>query len=151
MFRGHRWCRKSELRKTFPIYTKSHHSCQKELIVQLEVSLRRSPFGIGRWENFRAWSTVGINCSLSNPIAKVTREGGIFFFSLLYWVSRVPRKVHFFVWLATMGAILAVENLRNRRITYISWFFMGRCSGGDVNHLLLHCKVATQSWFVALN
>lgn len=132
-----------QVEKNFSHLYKVASLIQKELIVQLEVSLRGSPFGIGRWENFRAWSLVGMNCSLSNPIAKVTREGGIFFFSLLYWVSRVSRKVHFFVWLATMGVILAIENLWNRRITYISWFFMGRCSSGDVNHILLHCKVAT--------
>lgn len=38
----------------------------------------------------------------------------------------VRRKVPFlfFLWLATMGAILAVANLRNWRITYISLLFM---------------------------
>lgn len=34
---------------------------------------------------------------------------------------------------------LIVENLR--RIIYVSWCFMRRCSSKDDDHVLLHCQV----------
>lgn len=43
-----------------------------------------------------------------------------------------------FSWLAARGVILMVDNLRNRRVTCVSWRIM--CNSlVDTNHLLLHC------------
>lgn len=38
------------------------------------------------------------------------------------------------------GTILTAENLRKRNITYVSWCYMCKCSGEEVDHLLLHCE-----------
>lgn len=71
-------------------------------------------------------------------------ERGDGFLSL--WIPRVPRKM----WSARV-AILTAENLRKRSVTYVTWCYMCKCSSGIVDHLLLHCKVVSSLWRVALN
>lgn len=41
-------------------------------------------------------------------------------------IPRVLRKVCFFIWLAARGVILMADNLRKRKITYVSWCSMCR-------------------------
>lgn len=48
-------------------------------------------------------------------------------------------------------AILTPENLGKRRITYVSWCFMCKSAGENIDHLLLHRKVANRLWWVILN
>lgn len=43
--------------------------------------------------------------------------------------------------------ILPVEYQRKRNVTHISWCFMCKSSGEDVDHLLLHCRVASRLWW----
>lgn len=52
----------------------------------------------------------------------------------------------FFTWLATRGVILTAENLRKRKVTCVSRCFICKESGEDVNHLLLHCRMASYLW-----
>lgn len=58
------------------------------------------------------------------------------------WIHRAPWKMCFFGWLAARVVILKTENLRKRRITCVSWCFMCKGLGEDVDHPQLHCKVA---------
>lgn len=64
----------------------------------------------------------------------------VVFSSRSIWTPQVPRKVHPFSLLAGRVVILAVENLRMRKIVCISWCYMCKETDEDVNHLLLHCK-----------
>lgn len=48
-------------------------------------------------------------------------------------------------------AILTPENLGKRRINYVSWCFMCKSAGENIDHLLLHRKVANRLWWVILN
>jgi len=52
-------------------------------------------------------------------------------------------RVTFFAWSATLGKILTLDNLRKRRIIVVDWCCMCKKSGETVNHLLLHCEVAS--------
>nr|XP_016514716.1 PREDICTED: uncharacterized protein LOC107831463 [Nicotiana tabacum] len=75
----------------------------------------------------------------------------MYFSSLLCWIPTTQRNVCFLAWLAARGVILTAENLRKKRITYISWCFAWKSSGENADHLLLHCQVATRLWRMALN
>jgi hypothetical protein len=56
-------------------------------------------------------------------------------------------QVSFFVWTATHGKILTLDNLRKRGIIVADWCCICK-SGESVNYLLLHCEVAQALWNV---
>ena len=60
--------------------------------------------------------------------------------------SKVPSKVAFFVWIATLGNILTIDNLRLLKIQILDWCFMCKSNRELVNHLLIHCSIATELW-----
>jgi hypothetical protein len=62
------------------------------------------------------------------------------------WKAKVPSRVAFFLWTATLGKILTIDNLRKRRVIIMDWCCMCKTSGESVNHLLLHCPVAGDLW-----
>ena len=58
----------------------------------------------------------------------------------------IPPKVSFFVWAAALNRILTIDNLIKRQ-----WILVNRCclccaDAESVDHLLLHCSVASQLW-----
>ena len=59
-------------------------------------------------------------------------------------VSRIPSKVCFFSWVVAKGAILTIDNLRKRRIVVTEWCYICKCNAESVDHLLLHCKSASE-------
>ncbi|RVW80652.1 Protein trichome birefringence-like 5 [Vitis vinifera] len=66
------------------------------------------------------------------------------------WVENVPSKLAFFAWEATWG-VLTLDRLQKR-----GWQFPNRCylCGSDeenVNHLLIHCTVASVLWGIVLS
>jgi hypothetical protein len=60
------------------------------------------------------------------------------------WQSKVPPRVAVFGWTAALGKILTHDNLRKRSIVVIEWCCMCKKNGEFMNHLLLHCEVATR-------
>jgi hypothetical protein len=58
------------------------------------------------------------------------------------WRTKSPPRAAFFVWSATLGKILTLDNLRNRQVVVINRCFMCKKDGESVDHLLLHCEVA---------
>jgi hypothetical protein len=64
------------------------------------------------------------------------------------WKVKVPRRVSFFVWTASLGKILTLDNLRKRGLIVVEWCYMCKRSGESINHLLLHCEVARTLWSV---
>ena len=63
-----------------------------------------------------------------------------------YLVPGLPPKVLFFVWTASLNRILTINNLTRR-----GWVLVNRCrmccaEVETVDHLLLHCSVASQLW-----
>jgi hypothetical protein len=58
----------------------------------------------------------------------------------------VPSRVAFFGWTIALDKILAHDNLRKRSTVIMEWCCMCKKNGESVDHLLLHCEVATQLW-----
>jgi hypothetical protein len=54
--------------------------------------------------------------------------------------------VAFFAWLAALGKILTMDNLRNRQLIVINWCCLCKFNGESVDHLLLHYEVACSLW-----
>ena len=42
--------------------------------------------------------------------------------------------------------ILTLDILWNKGVTVVDWCYMGKRSGESVNHLLLRCPIAAESW-----
>ena len=64
----------------------------------------------------------------------------------LIWQSKVPPRVAFFSWSASLGKILTTNNLRKRRVLVLDWCYMRKSCGESVDHLLLHCPIACELW-----
>ena len=64
------------------------------------------------------------------------------------WKVKVPLKVSFFVWTASLGKILTLDNLRKRGLIVVDWCCMCKRSGESINHLFLNCEVARALWSV---
>lgn len=56
------------------------------------------------------------------------------------WKPKVPTTVAVFLWTATLGKILTVNNLR-RPILVIDWYWICKSTGETINHLLLNCPI----------
>jgi hypothetical protein len=52
----------------------------------------------------------------------------------------------FFVWTATLGNILTLNNLIKRHVIVMDWCCMCKKSEKTIDHLLLHCEVARVLW-----
>lgn len=59
-----------------------------------------------------------------------------------FWWTKVPLKVAFFAWAATLGKILTLDNLRKMRVIVIDRYCICKMNVESVDHLLLHCEVA---------
>ena len=62
------------------------------------------------------------------------------------WKQKIPSRVVFLVWTATLGKCLMIDNLRKRKVWILDWCYMCKCNGESVDHLLLHCLVAMDMW-----
>jgi hypothetical protein len=59
---------------------------------------------------------------------------------------RLLRGRLFFSWSAAQGKILTVENLRKKNIIIVDRCYLCKRDGESVDHLLLHCDVASTLW-----
>jgi hypothetical protein len=66
------------------------------------------------------------------------------------WKVKVLLKVAFFVWMETLGKMLTKDNLRKMNIIIIEWCCMCKTCGVSIDHLILHCEVATEMWSMLL-
>ncbi|KAF5463697.1 hypothetical protein F2P56_013842 [Juglans regia] len=62
------------------------------------------------------------------------------------WKVKVPSKVAFFRWVASLGKVLTTENLRRRGLFIADWCVLCKRDGESVNHLFVHCKVTRFLW-----
>jgi hypothetical protein len=67
----------------------------------------------------------------------------------IWWV-KAPRRVAFFVWTAAWGKILTCNNLMRRGYTMAGWCCMCRSGWETGEHLLIHCVMASDLWYVVL-
>ena len=62
------------------------------------------------------------------------------------WKSKIPKRLVFFLWTATHGWILTLDNLILKGHPLANRCCMCCCDGELVNHLLLHCPVIHSLW-----
>jgi hypothetical protein len=66
------------------------------------------------------------------------------------WRTKAPSKVAFFIWLASLGKILTLDNLRRRQVIVVNRCCLCELDGESVDHLL-HCEVARALWNTILS
>ena len=64
----------------------------------------------------------------------------------MMWQLKVPSRVAFFSWLASLGKILTTNNLLKMHILLFDWCYMCKSCGESVDHLILHCPIACELW-----
>ena len=62
------------------------------------------------------------------------------------WQLKVPPRVAFFSWSASLGKILTTDNLLKRSIIVLDRCYMSKRCRESVDHLLLHCPIASELW-----
>ncbi len=67
------------------------------------------------------------------------------------WKPLVPSKINFFVWTASLGKILMIDNLWKRRLVLLDWCYMCKANGESIDHLFLHCSIARDLWSMVLS
>lgn len=60
---------------------------------------------------------------------------------------KAPPSVVFFVWMAILGKILTLDNLRKMNIIVMEWCCLCKICGESMDNLLLHCEVAIELIF----
>ena len=66
------------------------------------------------------------------------------------WKPKIPKRVAFFMWIATHNRILTLDNLMLRDRIVVNRCCMCCGDGESVDHLLLHCPVTHSLWSLML-
>lgn len=64
-------------------------------------------------------------------------------------MPRVPSKVIFFLWTAALGHNLTIDDLVCRGHVLVNRYCMFCVDAGTVDHLFLHCSLASRLWRLA--
>jgi hypothetical protein len=63
-----------------------------------------------------------------------------------FWRTQAPSRAAFFVWTEALGKILTLDNIKKRHVIMINKCYMCKKTREFVDHLLLHCDVASILW-----
>ncbi|GMP59190.1 hypothetical protein CsSME_00022569 [Camellia sinensis var. sinensis] len=66
------------------------------------------------------------------------------------WVPSSPSKVAFFVWTASLGGILTIDNLIRHGHIFVNWCCLCGRASELVDHLLIHCPVSSRLWMLVV-
>jgi hypothetical protein len=66
------------------------------------------------------------------------------------WKVKAPPHIAFFTWMAALGKILMIENIRKWDFALVNWCCLCKKSEETVNHLLIHCKFTSEIWHLLL-
>jgi hypothetical protein len=90
-------------------------------------------------------------CSRSSPFTPLACFGSSHFPWKSVWRTQAPSRAAFFVWSATLSKILTLDNFRKRHVIVINRCYICKKIGKSVDHLLLHCDVASALWSSLFN
>jgi hypothetical protein len=63
------------------------------------------------------------------------------------WKIKAPlRGAFFFVWTTALEKILMLDNLQKMNVIMAEWCYMCKKCGESIDHIFLHCEVATELW-----
>lgn len=88
--------------------------------------------------------------SVSSFYGALAHEEAVVFPWRCVWVVGTPSKVAFFVWTAMLGRILALDNLIRCDHILVNWFCLYCGDAESVDHLLVHCPVASRLWMIVV-
>lgn len=72
----------------------------------------------------------------------LARNDGFHFLWKSVWRTKVPLRAAHFAWLAALGKILTIDNLRKRHVIVVDRCCMRKMNKGEsVDHILFHCEV----------
>ncbi|XP_028127279.1 uncharacterized protein LOC114323799 [Camellia sinensis] len=66
------------------------------------------------------------------------------------WVPGTPSKVAFFVWTASLGRILTIDNLIRRGHILVNWCCLCGQVAESIDHLFIHCSVSSRLWMLVV-
>jgi hypothetical protein len=100
----------------------------------------------------------------ANKLCRAPSNKGLFNVRLFYkvlvphpfpwkniWWNKVPLIVAFFTWSVAQGKIITIDNLRKRHVIVVDWCFMYKKCGESVDHIFLHCEIASATWSAILS
>jgi hypothetical protein len=63
------------------------------------------------------------------------------------WRTKAPSRMVFFTWMAVLGKILTIDNLRKRNLIVINRCCLCKANEESIDHLFLHCEIAYSLWY----
>ncbi|XP_028125322.1 uncharacterized protein LOC114322241 [Camellia sinensis] len=66
------------------------------------------------------------------------------------WLSGSPSKVAFFVWSASLGGVLTIDNLIHQGHILVNWCCLCGRAAESVDHLLMLCPVSSRLWMLMI-
>lgn len=66
------------------------------------------------------------------------------------WLTPVPLKIQFFMWIASLGKISTIDVLRNKGFILLNMCSLCKGEEESIVHLLLHCPFSWEVWFGVL-
>ena len=166
------WCSKTSLKATFPALYSIASAKDAPLATNMDYSSGTLQWNIIFVRLIHDWEVLASFYSLLYSL-RVRRGGedklwwtpsrkGIFdvrsFYKIIEykdkpsfpwkstWRTKAPSKVAFFVWSTSLGKILILDNLRKRQLIVVNRCCLCILDGESVDHLLLHCEVASAIW-----
>jgi hypothetical protein len=99
----------------------------------------------GEGEDHLGWESLH-TFSVKRYYRSLTHTSSNLFPWKMVWKAKVPPRVAFFSWIASLGKALTIDNLRKRGLILQNWCCLCQSDGESVDHLFLHCSMATDMW-----
>jgi hypothetical protein len=101
----------------------------------------------GEGEDRCCWASYSnVKFAVNRYYRSLTPPNSVLFPWKMVWKAKVPPRIAFFSWVASLGKALTFDNLRNCGFIIPNWCCMCLREGESVDHLFLHCSMAADLW-----